>query len=76
VSAEEALRYAMSLPVATTICGMDSLDVMRQNLMIARGFKPMAPQEMRAPRQRCKSFAVDGHLEEPRSCDLYMRKSF
>ena len=32
VSAEEALRYAMSLPVATTISGMDSLDVLRQNL--------------------------------------------
>src|ERR1700733_16105535 len=26
VRAEEALRYAMSLPVATTICGIDSLD--------------------------------------------------
>jgi hypothetical protein len=32
VRAEEALRYAMSLPVATTICGIDSLEVWRQNL--------------------------------------------
>jgi hypothetical protein len=36
VRAEEALRYAMCLPVATTICGMDSLDVLRQNAGIAR----------------------------------------
>lgn len=63
VSAEEALRYAMSLPVATTISGMDSLNVLRQNLAIARGFKPMAPEEMESLRQRCKSFAADGHLE-------------
>jgi len=63
VSAEEALRYAMSLPVATTISGIDSLGVLRQNLTIARGFKPMAPEEMQALRQRCKSFAADGHLE-------------
>jgi len=28
VQAEEMLRYAMSLPVTTTICGMDSLDVL------------------------------------------------
>src|SRR6266403_1206212 len=53
VGAEEALRYAMSLPVATTISGIDSLEVLRQNLTIARGFKPMAPEEMDALRRRC-----------------------
>lgn len=63
VSAEEALRYAMSLPVATTISGMDSLEVLHQNLIIARGFKAMSPGEMEALRQRCKSFAANGHLE-------------
>src|SRR6204780_1729680 len=31
VSAQEALRYAMSLPVTTTITGMESLDVLHQN---------------------------------------------
>jgi hypothetical protein len=43
------LRYAMSLPVATTIAGMDSLAVLRQNLSVACGFKPMAAEEMQAP---------------------------
>ncbi|MDT7811031.1 MAG: hypothetical protein QOJ42_947 [Acidobacteriaceae bacterium] len=71
VSAEEALRYAMSLPVATTISGMDSLDVLLQNVRIARGFKPMAPNEMQALRQRCKSFAADGHLELYKSTKKY-----
>jgi uncharacterized protein len=71
VSAEEALRYAMSLPVAPTISGMDSLDVLRQNLRIARGFQPMAPEEMEALRQRCHSFAADGHLELYRSTKKY-----
>jgi aryl-alcohol dehydrogenase-like predicted oxidoreductase len=63
VRAEEALRYAMSLPVATTICGMDSMDVLHQNVRIARGFKRMTREEMQALRQRCKSAAADGHLE-------------
>jgi aryl-alcohol dehydrogenase-like predicted oxidoreductase len=63
VRAEEALRYAMSLPVATTICGIDSLDVLAQNVGIARGFKPMSPQEMQALRDRCRPSAGDGHLE-------------
>jgi len=32
----EALRYAMSLPVSVTISGMDLVDVLQQNLAIAR----------------------------------------
>jgi aryl-alcohol dehydrogenase-like predicted oxidoreductase len=63
VTAEEALRYAMSLPVATTISGIDALAVLRQNVAIAQGFKPMTPQQMQALRQRCASVAADGHLE-------------
>src|SRR6202041_3685656 len=53
VRAEEALRYAMSLPVATTICGIDSLDVLHQNVALGRGFNPISPHEMQAPRERC-----------------------
>jgi aryl-alcohol dehydrogenase-like predicted oxidoreductase len=63
VSAEEALRYAMSMPVASTICGVDSLDVLRQDVGIARNFNPMSAQEMQALRQRCQPYAADGHLE-------------
>jgi aryl-alcohol dehydrogenase-like predicted oxidoreductase len=63
VTAEEALRYAMSLPVATTISGIDSLEVLRQNLKVARGFKPYPPEEMDALRKRCAPDAGDGHLE-------------
>ncbi len=63
VSAEEMLRYAMSLPVVVTISGIDSLTVLRQNLAIARGFKPMSAEAMQGLRQRCATFAADGHLE-------------
>ena len=35
VTANEALRYAMSLPVGVTVSGIDSLRVLRQNLRIA-----------------------------------------
>jgi len=63
LSAEEALRYAMSLPVATTISGMDSLEVLRQNLRVARGFKPMTDKQMHDLRNRCARPAGDGHFE-------------
>ena len=71
VTVEEALRYAMSLPVVTTISGIDSPAVLRQNLAIARGFKPMTPAEMDALRKRCAPFAADGHLELYKSTVRY-----
>ncbi len=60
---EEALRYAMSLPVTTTITGIDKIEVLHQNLQIAQNFKPMSPQEMDELRQRCREFAADGRYE-------------
>ncbi len=63
VTAAEALRYAMSLPVAVTISGMESLGVLRQNLEVARGFQPMSAAEMQKLRDRCKGDASDGRYE-------------
>ena len=63
LTVEEALRYAMSLPVSTTITGMEKLDVLRQNLKIAQNFKPMEHAEMEALRERCKTLAADGRFE-------------
>jgi uncharacterized protein len=71
VTVAEALRYAMSLPVATTISGIDSLAVLRQNLAIARGFQPMAAEEMEALVKRCAVTAGDGHLELYKSTMKY-----
>jgi len=63
VSAEEALRYAMSLPVTVTITGMEKPDILRQNLRVAQNFKPMTAAEMRALEDRVKPAAADGHFE-------------
>jgi aryl-alcohol dehydrogenase-like predicted oxidoreductase len=68
---EEALRYAMSLPVATTISGIDSLHVLEQNLAIVRGFTPMAHSEMQTLRARCKSLAADGRAELYKTTKMY-----
>jgi aryl-alcohol dehydrogenase-like predicted oxidoreductase len=63
VSASDALRYAMSLPVAVTVTGIDSLKVLRQNIGIARGFQPLRSAEMQQMRARYAGFAVDGRFE-------------
>jgi aryl-alcohol dehydrogenase-like predicted oxidoreductase len=60
---EEALRYAMSLPVATTITGMEKPEVLQQNLKIAQNFQPMSADEMEALRKRVSGPAADGRFE-------------
>jgi uncharacterized protein len=71
VSPEELLRYAMSLPVAVTISGMDSLKVLRQNLKVAQNFVPMSAQEMQALRDRCAVLAADGRFEPYKASLLF-----
>lgn len=71
VTAEEALRYAMSLPVATIVSGMESLEVLRQNLSVARDFAPMSDDEMRRLRERCAALAGDGRFEHYKTTAKY-----
>jgi uncharacterized protein len=58
----EALSYAMSLPVATTISGIDSMEVLDQNLAILRDFKPLSADQMQTLRDHGKQFN-DGRYE-------------
>jgi aryl-alcohol dehydrogenase-like predicted oxidoreductase len=60
---KDALRYAMSLPVAVTLSGIDSMEVLQQNLSVARGFKALTSDEMQALRDRVKDRAGDGRFE-------------
>ncbi len=65
----DALRYAMSLPVCTTVSGIDSMKVLRQNLKIARAFSPMTDRRAKgyersvaedAPRRKVRAVQDDG----------------
>jgi aryl-alcohol dehydrogenase-like predicted oxidoreductase len=63
VSPQEAIRYTLSQPVSTLITGIDSLDVLSQNVAIARAFVPMPSDEQKALLARVAPHAGDGHLE-------------
>jgi len=63
LTASEALRYAMSLPVACTISGAEEPRIIEQNLEIAQNFVPMTAAEMQALRDRCRQYAKDGRFE-------------
>jgi predicted aldo/keto reductase-like oxidoreductase len=60
---EEALRYVLSLPVATVVTGIDSREVLGKNLDIARRFTPMGAEERLALRSRVAAHAANGRFE-------------
>jgi len=64
ITAQQGLLYAMSLPVATTISGVDTMEVLDQNLRVAIGFQPLDVAAMQALRDQCRREAADGHLEQ------------
>ena len=68
----QSLSYAMSLPVATTISGMDSMEVLDQNLAILRGFKTLSADGMQILRDHGKQFD-DGRYELYKSTIKYDR---
>jgi aryl-alcohol dehydrogenase-like predicted oxidoreductase len=63
VRIEDALRYAMSLPVTTTVSGIDSMRVLKQNLRIANNFRPLTDAQMERLRHRLAAYAADGRFE-------------
>ena len=53
----------MSLPVLTTIAGMSSIDVLRHDLLVARGLQADDRRGDGALRRRCAPMAADGRFE-------------
>jgi predicted aldo/keto reductase-like oxidoreductase len=70
-TAEEALRYALSQPIASLVTGIDSMDVLKQDIAIARSFKPLAGAELQALLARVKPVAGDGRHELFKSTQFF-----
>jgi hypothetical protein len=68
---EEALRYVLSLPISSLVSGIDSPQVLRQNLDIARRFSPLSAAEMDSLRTRVARHAMDGRYELFKSTNRY-----
>lgn len=71
ITPQEAMRYTMSLPVATVVSGMDSLEVLHQNLEIARTFTPLTDAEREELLSRSAEAAADGAYERFKTTRQY-----
>ena len=63
ITPREGISYALSLPISVLVCGMDSLEVLEQNLEIARSFKQLSAEERTLLEEKVQNAAQDGHLE-------------
>jgi len=63
VPVADAIRYVLSLPIASLVTGIDSEKILDQNLKIAREFKPMTAEERAAIEHTTLAMAGDGRFE-------------
>ena len=57
---KEALEYNMTLPVSTTIIGVDNVAQIEENVKIASGFSPLSPDEMASIEYKCLPIVRQG----------------
>lgn len=70
-TAEECLRYALSLPTSVVITGCDSLPIAEQAIRVWQNFTPMTPAELDALRARTASRNSAGVLEGYKTTDRF-----
>ena len=63
----DCYRFALSQPVATQVIGVINLEQLRQNIAVARDFKPMSAAEQKDFIERVKPEASDGRFERFKS---------
>jgi len=63
VSAEECLRYALSLPTSVVITGIDSMKILDQAFEVASKFEPMTKEERKMLLAKTAKHARDGKFE-------------
>ena len=64
-------RYALSLPISTLICGIQSQENLEQDLAIARDFSPMSVTERKALADSVHEEAGDGRYEWFKTMQTY-----
>ena len=68
---QQARGYALSLPISTLVCGIESMDNLRQDLAIARNLMPLSAAQMNALRKQVEDQATDGRNEWFKSTQYY-----
>ncbi|HUQ90719.1 MAG TPA: aldo/keto reductase [Bryobacteraceae bacterium] len=71
LTAEECYRFCLSLPVTSQVVGITTMEQLKQDVALARGFKPMSDSEKNALLSRVKDEATDGRHELFKSTKVF-----
>jgi predicted aldo/keto reductase-like oxidoreductase len=71
VTAQECLRYSLSLPISAVITGVDSMTILEQALAVLRNFAPMSKKERSALLVKTAKAAEQGKYEPYKTTDTY-----
>lgn len=63
IPAEDCIRYALSQPVASLVCGIRTMEELQQDIRIARDFSPMTEAQQAELLGKIKDVAGDGRFE-------------
>jgi hypothetical protein len=74
LSAEQCRGYALSLPISTLVCGIQSMENLEQDVAIARDFVPMSEAEQQQLLGSVHEEAGDGRLEWFKSTQFFDSK--
>lgn len=69
-SVSECLRFAFTLPVSTVCSGMDSMEILKENINTVRNFKPMTQSEIEDLISRSLEPSSEGRLENYKSVKI------
>lgn len=74
LTAEQCRRYALSLPISTLVCGIQSMENLEQDVEMARNFTPMSDAEQQELLSSVQEEAGDGRLEWFKSTQFFDSK--
>ncbi len=78
ISAQRARRYALSLPISTLVCGIQSRENLQQDINIARNFVRLTELELEEMVEKAREFAEQGEFEPYKTgnygCDWYHKE--
>ncbi|MEZ5401151.1 MAG: aldo/keto reductase [Bryobacteraceae bacterium] len=71
LKAVDCYRYSLSVPVSAQVVGITSMEQLKEDVAMARTFKPLSKAEMEAFRATVKDVAGDGRHEMFKSTKVY-----
>ena len=71
LTSDECYRYCLSVPVTAQVVGVTSMEQLKKNIALARGFKPYSKAERDALFARVQAECTDGRHELFKSTQFY-----